>query len=161
MDKGLKHLAEIIKAQMGIDLESLPGAGAAGGLGAGLVAFAGADIRSGIKTVLELADFEKKLEWADIVITGEGKIDTQSVLGKVISGISQMAKKKNIPVIAVSGAIEYGAEVMYDKGVSTMEAAVCKTMQLDEAVRNADILVENAVERVMRAVRIGQKISEI
>ena len=161
LDKGLKHLAEIIKAQMGIDLEGLPGAGAAGGLGAGLVAFAGADIRSGIKTVLELADFEKKLEWADIVITGEGKIDTQSVLGKVISGISQMAKKKNIPVIAVSGAIEYGAEVMYDKGVSTMEAAVCKTMQLDEAVRNADILVENAVERVMRAVRIGQKISEI
>ena len=161
LDRGLKHLANLIREQMGINLEELPGAGAAGGLGAGLVAFAGAEIRSGIKTVLELANFREKLDWADLVITGEGKIDSQSVLGKVISGISQMAKEKNIPVIAVSGAIEYGAEVIYDKGVSTMEAAVCKTMQLDEAVRNADTLVENAVERVMRAVRIGQKISEI
>lgn len=161
LDRGLKHLANLIREQMGINLEELPGAGAAGGLGAGLVAFAGAEIRSGIKTVLELANFKEKLDWADLVITGEGKIDAQSVLGKVISGISQMAKEKNIPVIAVSGAIEYGAEVIYDKGVSTMEAAVCKTMQLDEAVRNADTLVENAVERVMRAVRIGQKISEM
>lgn len=161
LDVGLKHLAGLIKEKMKIDLEELPGAGAAGGLGAGLVAFAGAEIRSGIKTVLELANFEDKLEWADIVITGEGKIDSQSVLGKVISGISQMAKKKNVPVIAVSGAIEYGAEIIYEKGVSTMEAAVCKTMQLDEAVKNADILVENAVERVMRAIQIGQRIGEM
>ena len=68
-----------------------------------------------------------------------------------------MAKEKDVPVIAVSGAIDYGAEVIYEKGVSTMEAAVCKTMLLDEAVKNADILVENAVERVMRAIKIGQK----
>lgn len=157
LDEGLKHFARLVKEQMGLDLLDMPGAGAAGGLGAGLVAFTGAKIKSGIETVLEVAGFKEKLDWADIVITGEGKIDSQSVLGKVISGISEMAKEKDVPVIAVSGAIDYGAEVIYEKGVSTMEAAVCKTMLLDEAVKNADILVENAVERVMRAIKIGQK----
>ena len=157
LDEGLKHFARLVKEEMGLDLLDMPGAGAAGGLGAGLVAFTGAKIKSGIETVLEVAGFKEKLDWADIVITGEGKIDSQSVLGKVISGISEMAKEKDVPVIAVSGAIDYGAEVIYEKGVSTMEAAVCKTMLLDEAVKNADILVENAVERVMRAIKIGQK----
>lgn len=156
LDKGLKHFAAVIKEQLGMDLLDMPGAGAAGGLGAGLVAFAGAKIKSGIDAILEVSHFEEKLNWADIVITGEGRIDRQSAFGKAISGISRMAKKKEIPVIAVSGSIEYGAEIIYEKGVTTMEAAVCKPMHIDEAIRNADVLVENAVERVMRSIQIGQ-----
>ncbi|MDO4273839.1 MAG: glycerate kinase [Eubacteriales bacterium] len=159
LDRGLKHFAEVIKEQMGMELENMRGAGAAGGLGAGLVAFAGAKIKSGIDAILEVAGFEEKLKWADIVITGEGKIDRQSAFGKVISGISKMAKDKDIPVVAVSGSIEYGAEAIYEKGVTTMEAAVCKPMHLDEAIQNAEVLVENAIERVMRSIQIGQKIS--
>lgn len=158
LDKGLAHFAAVIKEQLGMDLLEMPGAGAAGGLGAGLVAFAGAKIKSGIDAILEVSRFEEKLNWADIVITGEGRIDRQSAFGKAISGISRMAKEKDIPVIAVSGSIEYGAEIIYEKGVTTMEAAVCKPMHIDEAIRNADVLVENAVERVMRSIQIGQKI---
>lgn len=158
LDEGLKHFAKIIKEQMGIDVENMPGAGAAGGLGAGLVAFTGAGIKSGIDAILEISDFEEKLAWADIVITGEGRIDEQSAYGKVISGISKMARARNVPVIAVCGSIEYGAEAIYEKGVSSMEATVCKPMHLEEAITNAEILVENAMERVMRTIKIGQRL---
>lgn len=158
LDHGLKHFAKVIKEQMGLDLEEIPGAGAAGGLGAGLIAFAGAKIKSGIDAILEVSDFNEKLNWADIVITGEGRIDCQSAFGKAISGISKMAKAKDVPVVAVSGSIEHGAEIIYEKGVSTMEAAVCRPMHVDEAMLNANILVENAVERVMRSIKIGQEI---
>ena len=77
----------------------------------------------------------------------------------MISGISKAAKENGVPVIAVSGSIEYGAEIIYEEGVTSMEAAVCKPMPLEEALRNADILVENAVERVMRTIKIGQEMS--
>ena len=159
LDEGLKHFSLIIKEQLGLDLANMPGAGAAGGLGAGLVAFTGAKVKSGIEAILEACDFHEKLKWADLVITGEGKIDRQSAYGKVISGISQAAKKDGVPVVAVSGSIEYGAEAIYDKGVASMEAAVCKPMALDEAIGNAEVLVENAVERMMRAIKIGQEIA--
>lgn len=158
LDQGLKHFAQVIREKSGLDLEEIPGAGAAGGLGAGLVAFAGAKIKSGIDAILEVSNFSEKLDWADIVITGEGRIDRQSAFGKAISGISKMARTKDVPVVAVSGSIECGAEIIYEKGVSTMEAAVCRPMHVDEAMLNANILVENAVERVMRSIKIGQKI---
>lgn len=159
LDEGLRHFAQVIKDQLNMDLIDMPGAGAAGGLGAGLVAFTGAKVKSGIEAILEASDFSRKLEWADLVISGEGRIDRQSAFGKVISGISKAAKEKGVPVVAVSGSIEYGAEIIYEKGVTSMEAAVCKPMTLDEAIRNADILVENAVERVMRTIKIGQEIA--
>lgn len=158
LDNGLKHFSQVIRDQLGLDLEEVPGAGAAGGLGAGLVAFAEAKIKSGIDAILEVSNFSEKLDWADIVITGEGRIDRQSAFGKAISGISKMARTKDVPVVAVSGSIECGAEIIYEKGVSTMEAAVCRPMHVDEAMLNANILVENAVERVMRSIKIGQKI---
>lgn len=158
LDQGLKHLAEVIKEQLGLDLETMPGAGAAGGMGAGLVAFTDAKIKSGIEAILEVSNFEEKLEWADLVITGEGRIDQQSAFGKVISGISTMAKEKEVPVIAICGSIEYGAEIIYEKGVSSMEATVCKPMPLEEALQKADILLERAVERVMRTLKVGQQI---
>lgn len=158
LDQGLKHLAAVIKEHTGLDLEEMPGAGAAGGLGAGLVAFANAKIKSGIEAVLEVSNFEEKLEWADLVLTGEGRIDQQSAFGKVISGISAMAKGKGVPVIAICGSIEYGAEIIYEKGVSSMEATVCKPMSLEEALQKADFLLEKAVERAMRTLKVGQQI---
>lgn len=158
LDRGLRHLAEVIKEQLGLDLIDMPGAGAAGGLGAGLVAFADANIKSGIEAILDVSNFAERLEWADLVLTGEGRIDQQSAFGKVISGISSMAKKKDIPVIAVCGSIEYGAEIIYEKGVSSMEATVCKPMSLEKALLEADLLLENAVERVMRILKVGRQI---
>lgn len=159
LDDGLRHFAGVIKEQLNMDLIDMPGAGAAGGLGAGLVAFTGAKVKSGIEAILEASNFKEKLKWADLVISGEGKIDRQSAFGKVISGISKAAKENGVPVITVSGSIEYGAEIIYEEGVTSMEAAVCKPMPLEEALRNADILVENAVERVMRTIKIGQEMS--
>lgn len=159
LDKGLEHFAGIVKEQMGLDLINTPGSGAAGGLGLGLMAFAGGIVKSGIEAVLEAANFVEKLKQADLVITGEGKIDRQSAFGKAISGISKVAQENKVPVVAIVGSIDCGAEAVYEKGVSSMEAAVCKPMKVEDAISNAGTFVERAVERIMRAIKIGQEIA--
>jgi glycerate kinase len=120
LDDNLRFLSQKIIDNIGIDVSNLPGAGAAGAMGAGVVALFGGTLKSGINTVLDLVGFEDQLEHTDLVITGEGKIDSQSLRGKVVIGIAERAKKKNIPVIAVVGAIGADAEKAYDMGVSAI-----------------------------------------
>lgn len=120
LDQNLKHFAEIVNRDIGIDVQSIPGSGAAGGLGAGLVAYAGAKLTSGINIILDMILFDQVLEHADLVITGEGKIDTQSLSGKVPVGIAERAKKQNKPVIAIVGAIGDHIEDIYHKGLGAV-----------------------------------------
>jgi glycerate kinase len=120
LDDNLRSLSQKIIDNIGIDVSELPGAGAAGAMGAGVVAFFGGILKSGINTVLDLVGFEEQLENTDLVFTGEGKIDSQSLRGKVVIGIAERAKKKNVPVIAVVGAIGAEAEKAYDMGVSAI-----------------------------------------
>ena len=120
LDKNLKHLSNIILKSLKKDVCNMPGAGAAGGMGAGIVAFLNGNLKSGIDTVLDFIEFEKLSKNADIIFTGEGKIDSQSLRGKVVIGIAQRAKKQNIPVIAVVGTIGEGADGAYDMGVSSI-----------------------------------------
>ncbi len=120
LDRNLKHLSNIILKSLKKDVCNMPGAGAAGGMGAGIVAFLNGNLKSGIDTVLDFIEFEKLSINADMIFTGEGKIDSQSLRGKVVIGIAQRAKKQNIPVIAIVGTIGEGAEGAYDMGVSSI-----------------------------------------
>ena len=105
LDGQLRALAGVIEAKLGRSVAALPGAGAAGGLGAGMVAFLGAQLRPGIEAVLDLVRFDARLDGCDLVLTGEGRLDTQSVRGKVISGVAKHAKEKSVPVVAIVGGV--------------------------------------------------------
>lgn len=155
LDACLGHWADLLAAALGRDWRDVPGAGAAGGLGFGAMALLGAQLRPGIEAVLDAAGFDEKLAWADLVLTGEGRIDRQSVCGKVIDGIAARAAKAGRPVIAVAGGLAAGLQPVYDAGVWTAEAACCRPMTVEQACADADTLVADASERVLRAVRTG------
>ena len=141
LDNGLRHIAEIIKDDLGKEVNEIPGAGAAGGLGAGLSAFLDAKLRPGIKIVMEASKIEEKMKYVDLVVTGEGKIDGQTCSGKTPVGVSRIAKKKDIPVIAVAGTIGEDAEKVYDEGIDFLYSVIDKPMTLNEAINNADELL--------------------
>ncbi|MBQ7246463.1 MAG: glycerate kinase [Lachnospiraceae bacterium] len=105
LDRSLRHLSALMERDLGVSVSSVPGSGAAGAMGAGCMAFLGANLRSGIEAVLDAADFDRALDGADLVITGEGRFDAQSLSGKVISGVTSRAAGKGIPVIAIVGAV--------------------------------------------------------
>ena len=118
LDSKMRKLAGLIEKTLGINLQAIPGSGAAGGMGGGMKAFFGASLEMGIDVVLNTTGFEKLAENADMIFTGEGKIDTQSLRGKVVIGVARRAKKMNIPVVAVVGDIGDDISQAYDEGVS-------------------------------------------
>ncbi|MBQ1603822.1 MAG: glycerate kinase [Oscillospiraceae bacterium] len=120
LDAGLAHLASVIERDLGVRVADIPGAGAAGGMGAGCMAFLGARMRSGIEAVLDLVDFDAQIDSADLVITGEGRIDSQSVHGKVISGIAKRTQPRGVPLVAIVGSIAPDAQEAYELGVTAM-----------------------------------------
>jgi glycerate kinase len=150
LDYGLKHFAGIIKKFNKIDIDEIPGAGAAGGIGGGFKGFLNASLVSGIDMVLDAIDFEKLIENADVIITGEGKLDTQTAMGKAPRGVLKRAAKYNIPVIAIGGAVESCNELNKNgftavfpilPAPSTLE----KAMQPDYAQEN----IERTISQIM------------
>lgn len=120
LDHNLGYLARCIETDLGITVSELPGAGAAGGFGAGAAAFFGAQLRPGIEVVLDLVRFEEQLDGCDLVLTGEGRMDGQSLGGKVPIGVSRRAKKKQVPVVAIVGITGPGIEPIYDEGITAV-----------------------------------------
>lgn len=155
LDNGLKNAARIIKETMNIEVDNVPGAGAAGGLGAGLIAFCKAQIKSGIDAILDIVDFDEEIKDASLIITGEGAIDGQTKKGKVPMGIAKRAKKENIPVIAIVGDIREGAEAVYDFGIVSIMPALKRAMPLEEAIKNSRYLILDATERACRFISIN------
>lgn len=155
LDENLSHLAEVIKRDMGIDVKNEPGAGAAGGLGAGLMAFCNAQLQRGIELVIEATKIEEKIKGADLVITGEGQMDYQTAHGKTPYGVAQVAKKRNVPVVALVGSIGAGVEVLYEKGIDSIFSIVEGPMSLEECMEQGAILIERTANRVIRALKIG------
>ncbi|CRF34777.1 Glycerate kinase [Brachyspira suanatina] len=155
LDDGLKNIAKIIKEKFGKEIDYMEGAGAAGGLGGGLVAFCNAKLKSGIDAVLDIIDFESKIKDASLIITGEGAIDGQTKEGKVPVGVAKRAG--NIPVIAIVGEIREGAEIVYDLGIKSIMPLCPKAMTLEESIYNTSVLVENASERALRFINIDLK----
>lgn len=120
LDQNLRHLAEIVQRDLGKQILHLPGSGAAGGMGGGMVAFFGSQLQMGIETVLDTVHFDQLAKDADLVFSGEGKIDTQSLRGKVVIGVARRTKKLGVPLIAVVGDIGDDIESAYDEGVSAI-----------------------------------------
>lgn len=120
LDAGLRHIAAVIERDIGIDVSSIPGAGAAGAMGAGMVAFFGSKLQMGIETVLDTVRFEEVISDADVIFTGEGKIDSQSLRGKVVIGVARRAARQGKKVIAVVGGADYDAEGAYAEGVTAI-----------------------------------------
>jgi glycerate kinase len=157
LDRYLDRYADIIKRDLGIDVKEEPGAGAAGGLGAGLMAFLNAELRSGIDIVIEASKLEVHLRDADLVITGEGKIDGQTIYGKTPIGVAKAAKKYGIPVIGIGGGISDDASAVYDNGIDALMSIVSYPMSLESAMKQAYDLVANAAERAMRLLMLGKR----
>lgn len=120
LDTALRHVADIVKKDLHVDISHLPGAGAAGGMGGGMVAFFKSSLEMGIEVILDTINFDALLEGTDMVFTGEGKIDTQSLGGKVVIGIARRTKKQAVPLVAVVGDIGDDIEKAYEEGVSAI-----------------------------------------
>ena len=138
LERGMKNYRDIIIKQFGIDCDTVEGAGAAGGLGAALSVFLNAKMQSGIETVLDLIGFDDMLSGADLVVTGEGRADKQSVCGKVMQGVALHAKAKDIPVIGLCGSLGDGAELLYDCGVTKLIALSDSAESIEDAITNAE-----------------------
>ena len=160
LDDNLKHLSKIIKRSLKRDVIKLKGGGAAGGLGAGLVAFTKASMKSGIEIVIEASNIRKHMKNADLVITGEGRVDSQTAFGKTPSGVAKTAHKYRIPTIVIGGGITDDANDIFVYGIDGLESACARDMSLEEAIKNSRKHLENAAERVIRLVLIGKKITK-
>lgn len=154
LDAGLAHLAEVIRGDLGVEVEHLAGAGAAGGMGAGLVAFLGAGLRNGIDVVLETAGFEDLLAGADAVVTGEGSFDSQSLRGKVIHGMAARARAAGVPVHVLAGRVAEGLEPEYTHlGIRSAQAITPPGIPLTEAMARADEFLRESAEALAEQLR--------
>ncbi len=154
LEKNLKRYASSIKRDLKKDIKDIPGTGAAGGLGAGLIAFLNAKIRLGVDIVIETVGLEKHLKDADLVITGEGKMDSQTIYGKTPIGVAKLAKKYNIPVIAIVGEVSEGVEVVYKHGIDGIMTTTPYPMTRSQAVGKSSQLIPDASEQLMRLIKI-------
>lgn len=155
LDANLVAAADTVKARLGIDVAGIPGAGAAGGMGAGMVAFFGARLMPGIETVLDTVDFDRIAADADFIFTGEGKIDSQSLRGKVVIGIAGRAKKLNTPVIAVVGDIGDNMEPAYEMGVSAIFSTNRVAVDFSKAKLRAKSDMSLTMDTVLRTLKLG------
>jgi len=151
LDAALRHFAEIVAQQMGTPILDMPGSGAAGGLGGGLVAFTGARLRPGVDIVAETADLSDKIEGADLVFTGEGTLDCQTVEGKTPVGVAQIAKTLGVPVIAIAGRLGDGYQQIYEHGIDAAFSIAPGPIQISESVEQTRVLLAGTAENVIRA----------
>jgi glycerate kinase len=160
LDAGLKNLAEAIRRNLGIDVENQPGAGAAGGMGAACMAFLGAELRSGIDILLDATAFKNKLQGAGLVITGEGRIDSQTLDGKTVSGVLRLAQNAGVPVIALCGGVGPGGYDLLESGVCAVLSIANRPMTLAEAQAGAEELLERAAEQAIRLAYLNCRCEE-
>ncbi|OOM06766.1 glycerate kinase [Clostridium saccharobutylicum] len=154
LDNNLKHYADIIKRQFEKDVLNEPGAGAAGGLGAGLMAFLDGTLKKGIEMVIEYASLEEKVKDADMVWTGEGSIDFQTQYGKTPLGVATVAKKYNKPVIALAGRVGEGIDVLYEKGIDSIFGIMKGVEPIEEALANGQENIEKTAENIIRLMNL-------
>ena len=158
LDAALAHFAHIAGKATGKDVALLPGAGAAGGFGAGMLFFTNATLCSGVSLVLEFTDFAARAAAADLVITGEGHTDFQTAHGKAPAGVAKEAKKHKKPVICISGGLGCGYTDIYPAGADAAMSSICSVMTLEECIRNAAPMLTDAAERACRLVKIGMEL---
>lgn len=158
LEKGMQNYRDVIIREFGINPDEMPGSGAAGGLGAALLVFLHASLKSGIETVLDLIDFDKRLEGVSLVVTGEGRTDWQSCFGKVMQGVGSHCKKCGVPAVALVGAMGEGAEQIFDHGICSMMTTVNAAMPLEQALEHAEELYYRGAVRMFRFIKTGMGI---
>jgi glycerate 2-kinase len=157
LDQNLKHFAEVVQHQMGKDIESIPGAGAAGGLGAGLLAFTNAVLKPGFEIVRSETNLDKQIKWADLIITGEGKMDSQTCFGKTPVGVARISKQFGKTVVAITGTLGEGYQELYSYGFDAIFSILDKPMTLNEALITAPQLLERCGRSVIRLWKSSHK----
>ena len=160
LDKNLAHFARIIKRDLLVDIADEPGAGAGGGIGGGLMAFANATLKRGVELVIAHTGLETHMEGADLAITGEGRVDFQTAFGKTPSGVASVARKLGVPVVAIGGGLADDASGVFEHGIDGLATATPNAMPLDEAIGKSRHYLQDAAERVARLIVIGQKMPE-
>lgn len=156
LDHNLRALEQVVKRALGVDLAQMPGAGAAGGMGYGMAAFFGAKLQPGIETVLDTVNFDRLLEGAGLVFSGEGRLDAQSVRGKVVAGVARRAKAAGVPLVALVGQIGQGFEPMYDLGLSAVFSINRAAQPLAESAPHAAENLRLTAENVLRLWQASQ-----
>ena len=156
LDAGLRHLGQVSARCLGRDFSHLPGTGAAGGLGFGMAAFCGAQLRMGIDAVLDAVGFDSLLPGTDVVFTGEGKIDSQSARGKVVSGVAARCRKAGVPVVAVVGQIGQGFEEMYQQGLTAVFSINRAAQPFAESRFHAGENLALTMENIARLLAAGR-----
>lgn len=157
LDDNLVHFAHILKRDTGKDVANLPGAGAAGGMGAALLAFFDATLRPGIDIVLEAIGLERHLHDADLVITGEGRFDGQTALGKAPAGVAKLARKHGVPVIALAGSISPDAQALYDLGINAFFPVIPAPCSLQQALRDAAANIERTAHNIAATFALAKR----
>ena len=158
LEKGMVNYRDVIIQKFGINPDEIPGSGAAGGLGAALCIFLGGQLKSGIETVLDLIDFDSRLNGVSLVVTGEGRADWQSCFGKVMQGIGQRCRRRGIPAVALTGSMGPGAEKIYDYGIGSIMTTVNGVMDLNEAFNRAEDLYYQGAIRMFRLIALGMEL---
>lgn len=154
LDKGLRHVCEVVKRDLGKDVSDVVGGGAAGAMAGGVVAFFSASIGMGIEVVLDAVGFDELLENADVVFTGEGKIDSQSLQGKVIQGVAKRAKQKNVPVIAVVGGVQGDISAIYEQGVNSVFTINQLPEDFSVSRNKSEENLRKTVDNILRILKI-------
>nr|WP_280518617.1 glycerate kinase [Lederbergia wuyishanensis] len=150
LDQNLLHFANHVEKNTGVRLHDMPGAGAAGGIGGAFLAFFPSNMKRGIEVVLEYASFDEALNGADLVITGEGKVDFQTAYGKTPMGVAQAAQRKGVPTIILAGAVGENIRNLYKNGVVGIFSIINQPMSLENAMKEAENLLEKSVEQICR-----------
>lgn len=154
LDEGLAHLAKIIKRDLHIEVKDIKGAGAAGGLGAGSIAFLQSKLTKGIDVVLDTINFDELVSKADIVFTGEGKFDSQSLHGKVVMGVANRSQKYKTPVIVVTGAIGENIQEAYNKGITAIFSINKEPMEFSKSALKSKENMILTMENILRLLKI-------
>lgn len=159
LDKGLMHFSTVVKNSLQIDQATFKGAGAAGGLGYGFSVFLHGELKPGIDIILDKIDFQSKLDHIDLIITGEGRIDFQSLMGKALQGVAKAAKEKGIPVIALGGSVTEDAYNLYNEGITSLFSIINKPLSLSEAMNptTTKSAIQNTVRELFKLIKAIKK----
>lgn len=157
LDAGLRNLSRVVRRDLGLETATIPGAGAAGGMGAGCIAFLNAELKSGIEAALDIVRFDDRLEGADLVVTGEGRLDGQSIRGKAISGIARRTRARNIPLIAIVGGVDESANQIYDLGVTAVFSVDRGALPFSQFADKSAQYYRETLEDILRLIRAAEQ----
>jgi glycerate kinase len=159
LDSNLAHFAHVIKRSIGADVAERPGAGAGGGIGAGLMAFTNATLKRGVELVVAATRLEQHMQGADLAVTGEGRVDFQTAFGKTPAGVAAAARKLGIPVVAIGGGLSDDAGGVFAHGIDGLESATPNAMPLEVAIKKSRQYLQDAAERAARLIVVGQRMA--